>query len=298
MQRVAVAALVGVVSACICRAILKNLGVGGADFNWHLRAARDLLAHRDPYDYPFNATIPYPLPAAMFAVPFARLSNELAGALFFGLSSAALAFAITRESFTRLLVFLAYPYWAAMLVVQWSPLVSAAALVSWLVPITMAKPQIGLPVFLTHMSRRGVVACLLVAAVSLLVMPRWPLRWLSQIGYYQNYVPLLVLPGPALLLAIYRRRDPDSHLLLLLASAPQRWFYETFVLWLIPKDRREILATVALSWGAGIYRWYHTPTSWSEVGSWAVLWIYLPMLGIILLRRKRDGCGPAPQSQP
>jgi hypothetical protein len=66
---------------------------------------------------------------------------------------------------------------------------------------------------------------------------------------------------------------------------PQRWFFDTLVLWLIPKTRREILVTALLSWGAGIWRWYHFPHSFDQVGRWAVLWIYLPMLAVVLLRK-------------
>ena len=63
LQRAAVAVVMGLVSACICRAILKNLGMSAADFNWHLRSACDLLAHRDRYACPFNGTVPCALPA-------------------------------------------------------------------------------------------------------------------------------------------------------------------------------------------------------------------------------------------
>ena len=71
---------------------------------------------------------------------------------------------------------------------------------------------------------------------------------------------------------------------------PQRWFFDSFILWLIPKSRREILATVFFSYGAGIWRWYHTPHSFTEVGRWTVIFIYLPMLGVVLWRGlvKRD----------
>ena len=66
---------------------------------------------------------------------------------------------------------------------------------------------------------------------------------------------------------------------------PQRWFFDAFILWLIPKSRREILFTAALSWGAGIWRWYHIPHSFAEVGRLTVLFMYLPMLAVILLRQ-------------
>jgi hypothetical protein len=66
---------------------------------------------------------------------------------------------------------------------------------------------------------------------------------------------------------------------------PQRWFFDSLILWLIPKSRREILASVFLSWGAGIWRWYHAPHSFNQVGRWSVFFFYLPMLAVLLYRR-------------
>jgi hypothetical protein len=213
-----------------------------------------------------------------------RLQPEIAAGLFYGLSSALLAFGLTRHGYRGLLIFLAYPYWAGLLTVQWSVAIAASAFFPLLLPVTMAKPQIGIPVFLTHMTRRGVVLCLALGAVSLAVMPRWPLLWIAQMGHYEHFIPLLVLPGPLLLLALFHYRNRDAILLLLAACMPQRWFFDSFILWLIPKSRREILATVFFSWGAGLWRWYHVPHSFAEVGRWTVIFLYLPMLAIVLLR--------------
>jgi hypothetical protein len=118
--------------------------------------------------------------------------------------------------------------------------------------------------------------------LSLIVMPRWPLLWLAQIRHYDHFIPLLVLPGPLLAAALLRYRDRDALFLTMMALMPQRWFYDTLVLWLIPKSRKQILVTVGLSWGAGIWRWYHVVHSWTEVGRWTVIFIYLPMLGVVL----------------
>ena len=49
---------------------------------------------------------------------------------------------------------------------------------------------------------------------------------------------------------------------------PQRWFFDSFILWLIPQSRREIIWTVFFSWGAGIWRWYHIPSSFTA--SWTL----------------------------
>jgi hypothetical protein len=71
---------------------------------------------------------------------------------------------------------------------------------------------------------------------------------------------------------------------LLTALLPQRWFYDTLTLWLIPKTRKEILWTAFFGWGAGLWRWYHVPNNVAEVGRWTVVFLYLPMLGVLLAR--------------
>jgi hypothetical protein len=243
--------------------------------------ARQLVARQNPYDTSFEQ---YPLPAALVALPFLRMPPEIAAGAFYGISSFLLAFGITRENYRGLLIFLAYPYWAGLLTAQWSALIAASAFFPLLLPITMMKPQVGLPVFLTRLSFRGLVACILVGIVSVAVLPNWPILWLRQGHYYDHFIPLLIFPGPLLLLALLRYRSRDAWLLFLSALMPQRWFFDSFILWLIPKSRREILLTAFLSWGAGIWRWFYFPHSLSQVGRWTVIFIYLPMLAVVLLR--------------
>ena len=93
---------------------------------------------------------------------------------------------------------------------------------------------------------------------------------------------LLVL----IVLAFLRLGNDDARLLLLAAAFPQRWFYDAFVLWLIPKSRREIVASIGASWLVGLWRWFHPPLSFAQVGRWSVVGFYLPMLAIILLRNR------------
>jgi hypothetical protein len=282
-MRIAVSSAIGLASGALCWFLMRHFHQDAGDFRWALRLAQSLLARRNPYDTPLEQ---YPLTTAIFALPFVPLQPELAAGLFWGISSCLLAFGLTRHGYTRLLIFLAYPYWVGMLFVQWSPLIAAGAFFPLLLPATMAKPQVGVPIFLTRLSRRGLWACLVVALASLIMMPNWPLRWLQQGRNYQHFIPLLVLPGPLLLLALVRYRDRNALFLLLSALMPQRWFFDSLILWLIPQSRREILWTVFFSWGAGIWRWYHIPHSFTEVGRWTVVFFYLPMLAVILLQKK------------
>jgi len=284
--RLLVASGFGLFAGVFCWYLMQHFHQGAGDFIWAIRAAGDLLDKRNPYATPGQL---YPLPAALFGLPFVHLRPEIAGGIFYGISTALLALGITRRGYHHLLIFLAYPYWAGMLTVQWIPLIMASTFFWWLMPVAPAKPQIGLPVLLARSERNGILSCLGVIVISLLLMPHWPSLWLAETGKYIRFIPLLVLPGPLLLAALARYRDRDAWLLLLAACMPHRWFYDPFLLWLIPKTRRQIVFTVGLSWIPGIWRWYHTPRGVTEVGRLVVLCFYLPMLAVLLWPLKQRG---------
>lgn len=278
--RLSISCAIAVASGCLCYLWLAHFHQGAADFGWALRAGKALLARRYPYDTPLEQ---YPMTAAVFSLPFAWLRPEIAAGCFYGISSGLLAFGLTRHGYWRLLIFLAYPYWAGLIVAQWAPFIMCAAFFPLLLPVTMAKPQVGLPVALTHLSKKGIFACVVVIALTMF-LPKWFFLWLRQAGYYQHFIPLLVLPGPLLALALLRYRKSDAQFFLIAAIMPQRWFFDAFILWLIPKSRREIVWTVFFSWGAGLWRWFNIPKSYQQVGRWAVLCLYLPMLVVLLMR--------------
>lgn len=279
--RILIATVIGFASGFFCWLLMTRLQLGAADFTWAIRAAQDLLTHKNPYRSPLQL---YPLPAAIFGLPFVWMRPEIAAGIFYGASSALLAFGLSRDGYHRLLIFLAYPYWAAILTAQWPPLIMASASFPILLPATLAKPQIGLPVILTHFNRRGVLACAAWLLLSFFIMPKWPLLWMANAAHYERFIPLLVFPGFLLILALLRYRDHDALFLVLMAIMPQRWFYDTFSLWLIPRTRRAIVWTVFFSWVPGIWRWYHRPHTYMEVGRWTVCFIYLPMLAVVLGR--------------
>ncbi len=288
--RITFSTLIGLASGLFCWFLVKRLHQDAGDFTWALHLAQRVIAHQNPYDTPLEQ---YPLPAAFPALPLLPLNPSIAGGVFYGISTSLLAFGLTRQNHDRLRIFLAYPFWAGLLTAQWSTIIAASAFFPLLLPVTMMKPQVGLPVFLTRLTRRGLLACILLAALSLIVLPQWPILWLGQTRYYEHFIPLIVFPGPLLLLALLRYRDRDAWLLLLAALMPQRWFFDSFTLWLIPKSRREILPTALLSWGAGIWRWYHLPANFTEVGRLAVIFIYLPMLAVVLFRSQIPTPNPA-----
>lgn len=279
--RVLISVAIGVATGTFCWFLLAHFRLGAGDFNWAVVSAQDLLAHRNPYDRPMQL---YPLTCALFGLPFVWMRPEVAGGAFYGLSSALMAFGLSRHGYHRLLVFMAYPYWAGIIEAQWAPLIIASAFFPLLLPATLAKPQLGIPVAFTSLTKRGLLACLVVVALTFLVMPRWPWFWIAHFYKYERFIPLLVLPGPLLALALLRYRERDARLLFLMAVVPQRWLYDPLVLWLIPKSRRELVYTVGLSWLAGIWRWYNHPHTFSQIGRVIVLSMYLPMLIVVLFR--------------
>jgi hypothetical protein len=280
-KRLVISALIGIVAGIFCCFLIRRMQQNAGDFRWALYLARHLVSHQNPYDTPDEQ---YPLPAAFVALPFLQFPPAIAAGMFYGLGAFFLTLGVTRNGLVRLRCFAAYPFWAGLLTAQWSVIIAASAFFPVLLPVTMAKPQVGLPVFLTFFTRRGFLLCVIVGALSLIVLPHWPWLWLGQTHYYEHFIPLLVFPGPLLLLALFRYRHRDSWLLLLSAFMPQRWFFDSFTLWLIPKSRREFLFTVPISWAAGIWRWYHLPANFTQVGRVSVLCFYLPMLVVLLLR--------------
>jgi hypothetical protein len=280
-QRTLVATAVGGATGSFCWYLLSYFHQNAADFQWAVWGAQDLLHGINPYLRPLQL---YPLPAMLIGLPFVTVPPPVAGGLFYGISSALLAFGIMRHGWRGLLIFLAYPYWAGMLTAQWSPIILASGFLPVLLPVTLAKPQLGLSVLVTRAHKSGLVLTASLLLACFIILPKWPWLWFSHFHSYVRFIPLMVIPGPLLLLAIWRYRDPDAVFLLLAAISPQRWFYDQLILWLIPRSRREFVWTVALSWIPGVWRWYHLPQSVTEVGRMAVLFMYFPMLCVILLR--------------
>lgn len=285
--RVLVSTAVGLIIGLCCFFLLRKIGSAAGDFTWAYNAANDLLNGRDPYRHEVRRFwTPYPLPTALVAVPFTMFSPEIAGATFFGLSSALMVYGFSQKGFLPLLVLLSYPFYANLQWAQWSPLIVASAFLPALMFVSVIKPNIAAPVVLLHWRVIGIITTSILLICSLIIYPTWPIKWLSQLSHYEGYVPLLTIPGPLLLLALTRWRERDAQFLLVASIFPQRWFYDALILWLIPKTRKEFLYSVTFSWGAYFWRLYHMPETSLERGLVVTLFFYLPMLFIILMRKR------------
>src|SRR5208282_5949205 len=97
--RIAISAMVGLAAGSFCFFLQYKTNRGAGDFSWAIHLAQRLLSRQNPYDTKFEQ---YPLTAGLFALPFVRLRPELAASVLYGLSSALLAFGLTRQGYHRL----------------------------------------------------------------------------------------------------------------------------------------------------------------------------------------------------
>jgi hypothetical protein len=287
-QRLLAAAVIGIVSGAVCYGWVTQRHPPAGDFRWPQAGALFLAAGGNPYGAEFADTmykgwpLYYPLPALFVAAPFALLPAPFGAALFFGLSSALLAYALTRDRWWPLLLFVAAPYWSGIRFAQWAPLMTATLLLPALLPLAICKPNIGLPVLLSRPSRAGLAGLALILALSLVILPTWPLDMWRNTARHQNYTPLLTFPGPLLLLALVRWRDWRARLLLALSVLPQG-ANDPLPLFVLARTPVEAALAAALSW-IGLLGWHEQNRVLMFDGAprWYVWWVYLPALAIVL----------------
>ena len=182
-------------------------------------AARSILAGVNPYlhvgpglslDWPHPLL--YPLPAGVIAIPLAPLPIGTATLLFSALGGFALAWALMEYGYGPLLGFFSMPVRAAFEVVQWSPLLAAAATVAPLGILLVAKPTLGAAILFARPSRWAFIGAAVFGGIALLVEPRWVQHWLDAIARNNAEwaptvpyrAPITFVGGPLVLLALLR----------------------------------------------------------------------------------------------
>jgi hypothetical protein len=261
-RRLSAAIAIGAaISALYLVYVAMHPGAGAGDFAFPLRAARLLLAGRDPYMEMVPGVVGaagaflYPLPTALVAVPFAGFSPAQAGAVFLGVSSGLLAYGLTAAGWWRLLALMSPSFLLAFSVANWPPLMMASALVPGLGWLAVAKPNIGLVSFAYKPRWSSVIGGIAAAMVCLVLVPRWPFEWLSHVGRQEiPHVPTFMWPiGVAGFAGLLRWRTPEGRALMAFTLIPVSAFpYDHLMLWLIPRSFREALL---LTWTA----WITTP---------------------------------------
>jgi hypothetical protein len=282
------------------------------DFTWYWLGARALLHGQNPYDvihvggrYALDTPFVYPLTTAIAIIPFAAWLDPVSAAAFFiGVSSGLLAWAITSDGYRRLPLFGSISFLWVCNSGQLSPLIAAAALLpafGWLAPV---KPNLGLAAIAYRPSRIALIGSALFMATALAVNPHWLGQWLAtlpQAPAGAKRIPITIIGGPVLLLALLRWRRPEARLLLALAIVPQSMlFYDQLLLWLVPATMRQSILLSLLSIMALILgeRGFPGGAGHAEVTAayapMIMALIFLPCL-IKVLRRPNAGVEPPPE---
>jgi len=274
------------------------------DFTYPWMAARALALGLDPYRFlaQVKLTFFYPAPAGLIALPFAFLPVRFAASVFVGLGCGWLAIQLTREHWWPLALFASAPILQACSAAQWAPLLTAASLSAVSAGLTIAKPNLALPLLVYRWSRgeslrwAAIVAAIL-CFITFIISPAWPLNWLSVVrnnpASSQYRIPVLMLTGAPIALALLRWRRGDARLLFVLGCVPQNaFFYDQLPLLLIPKNRLELIAATLVSQAALYAASLNAPMASPEVWSrhfepFMLVGMYLPAL-ISVLRRPNE----------
>ncbi|HET7456908.1 MAG TPA: hypothetical protein VFJ74_04575 [Gemmatimonadaceae bacterium] len=308
--RIVVALLLGALAGGYAWLVAATHPGAVSDFDTTWYASRALARGADPYaligpgrafDFPFPYS--YPLTAGLVALPLAWLPVVAARVAFVTLSSALLAFAVTRDGWGRLPLFGSAAFVMSVVLGQWAPLLVAASLlpaVGWAVA---AKPNLGLALVAGASSRRRLLAMLAggvaVTAVTLALRPSWPLEWADAVRRSTHFSAPVARPGGVLLLlALLRWRRPEARLLLALACVPQTPSApDALLLFVVAGPGVETLLLALLTYATqlagravdqsadllGWMRWY---------AQLVVPLLYLPCL-VMVLRRPNEGPAPA-----
>ena len=296
-KRLAISCAIGIAAGLVAYGLHQRAGFWpDYVFPWH--AARLLLQGRDPYQAlpgglpePFETPLLYPLTTVIAAIPFASFPLPVAGGITMALAAGLLTWVLLGIDLDLLWILASAPFVMAINFGQWSPLVTVAALTPTLGFLASLKPNIGLAALLARPSVRAWVGAAIVGALSILVLPRWPLEWLHAIRSLPGHPsPILSGHGAGLLLAAaaIRWRTPEGRLLLVLACVPQLLlFADQLPLMLVARTKRERRLLVSASLLAFLLWFVSLSPGEAYVLAAApfVLWlVYMPALLIVLLR--------------
>jgi hypothetical protein len=268
----------------------------GTDFDLLYYAAQHVLRGENPYPIArewFSYPLYYPMPAVLLIVPYALLPAAVARVLWDLTVGSLFAYALWRtQGSYALLALLSAAYLFALRAGQSTPLLVAASLLPWLGFMLVIKPNIGFALWGARPHRQAVIGGAGLVALSLLVLPSWPLDWFHALQEQNEHLrpPVLRPFGFLLLLAALRWKTPEGRLLFLLSLIPQTMVPHGLVpLALIPANLLQMSVYVVGTWltlgpVAEAIRRHPGALATSTAEAWPVMLcaVYLPMLYLVL----------------
>jgi hypothetical protein len=307
-RQTALALAAGGIAAVVCWGAYQIPPPSTSDFEPVWVGARALGAGLDPYAVvPTTGTrypLYYPLTAILVALPLGYLPFGVARSLWAAVGTAVFVFAALRYRRGLLPALLSACFLNAVLQGQWSPLLTAAAVLPAISWIWAAKPSLGAALFVAYPARRAVIGGVLLLVLTFLSFPTWPIRWVEALRETNHVAPIVRPGGVVLLLALIRWRLPEGRLLAALACVPQTiGLYEALPLFLIPANRWQGYLLAVFSYVAAFAQIMLVPrmpdVSWEATNAarWPFVFafLYVPALVLLLFFRKEGDTARASQ---
>ena len=268
-----------------------------SDFSIAWAGARELRSGGNPYaivgpgrPHGFPFPLLYPLPAILVAWPFSYLPLASADRVFVAVGAGLLAWALTQTRLLppSLLVFTSMAFVTAAQVSQWSPWLTAAALMPSLGFLLAAKPTIGAALWIAYPSMRSFLLPILVVALTVMIWPWWPAEWFATLSSAPHLVPPVTRwGGPLILLGLLKWRTPEARLLVAMGCLPQTpILYDAIPLFLIAKTLNQglflMVGSLAVVWVRDLMQPATYEESLALMGQLIVYFLYLPCVVMIL----------------
>jgi hypothetical protein len=306
-HRAAIAVVAGALMAALTYRAYGLKPPMQSDFDFVWLGLRAFVHGENPYravaDAHVRGPLYYPLPALVALAPLGLVSAAVARIVFAGLGYAALAYAAAGRKGGLFVGLFSASAIIGGVGGQWSPLLTAGAVVPWLSMFWVCKPGIGLALWCGYPSRWAVFGGVALLALSFIIMPSWLTEWRQVLGSPVHAPPLLRPGGFLLLAALLRWRRPEARLLAALCCLPHvTTLYETVPLFLVTSNRHQAYLLLVLSYVAAVMQAWLVPTGTlleQVVGRWPVLLLllYLPALVMVLLRPNEAPANEAPASE-
>lgn len=315
-QRLLVAAVIAMISALYTIVQHRYLLAEGAppDSLYLWRAAQLLLDGANPWSSPewftpspgrlasdvgwriaLRDPLYYPMPAVALWMPLAMVPFLVASTLFNAGGAFFFTVAVTRAGLHRAWLCGSIPFFIAMRFGQWSPLIAAACVLPWLGAVLVAKPNLGVSVFVARPTLPAAIGCLAVLLIPTAVAPWWVADWLRNVGTelgrtapHPAPVTMFGGAGAILLLGLLRWRRPEARLLVVLACVPQLPYWaDQLPLLLAARTRREVIGLVLVTL-CGMLAWLALFVGRGDpidtMRPLSVLCTYGPVLALVLSR--------------